>query len=388
MRPGTAAGAMLRTARCFSPGLADAPPRALGHALAPNSATANPPGHARRASSKPGASPRHFLTLRDFPTEVVLGLVKKAMDIKQAVKSGKRPEGLSAQGRTLAMIFSKRSTRTRVSSESGWAWYGGHTMFLNPQDIQIGAGEPMQDTSIVISSMVDGILARLGGHEEIEQLAKYSSVPVINALTAKFHPLQILADLVTMYEVSPPAAGSGDKSLPLPPFKRYKVAWVGDANNISQSMLVTFPRVGIDLSLATPPKYKFDQDVLDFATRNAAGGSDASPFAGSVSFTSDPVEAVRDADVIVTDTWVSMGQEDEKKERLKAFDGYKVTEELARKGGAKPDWKFMHCLPRKMEEVDDEVFYNPKRSIVWQEAENRKYTVMAVYEEFLLKRRN
>jgi ornithine carbamoyltransferase len=135
--------------------------------------------------------PRHFLTLRDLPTEEVLGLLKKAMDIKNAVKTGQPPSPAPLNGHTLAMIFSKRSTRTRVSSESGWAWYGGHAMYLNPQDIQIGSGEPMQDTAIVISSMVDGILARLGGHEEIETLAKHSSVPVINALTAKFHPLQV-----------------------------------------------------------------------------------------------------------------------------------------------------------------------------------------------------
>lgn len=208
--------------------------------------------------------------------------------------------------------------------------------------------------------------------------------------------LKILADLVTLYEVCPPKRGTADASLPLPVFKNFKVAWVGDANNISrecffrslvavstravtnsyfrptkESMLVTFPRVGIDLALATPPKYKFDEDVVDFAVKNAKGGANASSFAGAVTFTPDPAVAVRDADVIVTDTWISMGQEDEKKERLAAFAGYQVTEALAKKGGAKPDWKFLHCLPRKHEEVDDEVFYNPKRSIVWQEAENR-----------------
>jgi ornithine carbamoyltransferase len=191
-----------------------------------------------------------------LPTEEVLGLLKKAMDIKSAVKTGQPPSPAPLNGHTLAMIFSKRSTRTRVSSESGWAWYGGHAMYLNPQDIQIGSGEPMKDTAIVISSMVDGILARLGGHEEIETLAKHSSVPVINALTAKFHPLQvdywcsfglvespmmlsrlaqqILADLLTLYEVCPPNRGAMDQSLALPVFKKFKVAWVGDANNISR----------------------------------------------------------------------------------------------------------------------------------------------------------
>ncbi|KAJ3290080.1 ornithine carbamoyltransferase [Borealophlyctis nickersoniae] len=282
------------------------------------------------------------------------------------------------------MLFSKRSTRTRVSSESGWAYYGGHPMYLGKDDIQLGGGEALRDTAVVISSMVDAILARVGGHEEIETLAKYSSVPVINALTAKFHPLQALADVMTLYEVYLPDAlssSSPKSNLPLPLLPPLRVAWVGDANNIIHSLLVTLPRIGASLSVATPEGYDCDADVVEFAKEHATGGE-----RGTIEFTRDPAVAVKGADVIVTDTWISMGQESQKEQKLKDFKGYKVTEAMAK--GAKPDWKFMHCLPRKHEEVDDQVFYNPKRSIVFQEAENRKYTVMAVYEMLMIWAKN
>ncbi|ORX83992.1 mitochondrial ornithine carbamoyltransferase [Anaeromyces robustus] len=328
---------------------------------------------------------KHFITLADFTPQQILWLIKRSIEIKSELKKGnKLPQYFS--GKTLGMFFTKRSTRTRVSSESGWACYGGHPMFLGKDDIQVGGGEPWKDTSIVVSSMVDCILARLGGHEEIEVLSKYSSVPVINALTAKFHPLQILADIVTMYEHFMPnyeSIPSGD--LPLPAFKNFKVAWIGDANNIINSMLVTLPRIGIDLAVATPPEYQILDDVAKFANEHSKA---TNPNYGAVSYTHDPKIAVKDADVIVTDTWISMGQESEKERRIKEFAGYQVTEKLAKEGGAKPNWKFMHCLPRKQHEVDDEVFYNPERSIVFPEAENRKYTVMAVFEMLMVNAKN
>ncbi|KAJ3053198.1 ornithine carbamoyltransferase, partial [Quaeritorhiza haematococci] len=161
--------------------------------------------------------------------------------------------------------------------------------------------------------------------------------------------------------------------------------WVGDANNILNSLLVSLPRIGISISAACPKNYKCPEDVVEYAVASSKKRKGLEVEPGKVFFTTDPKEAVKDADVIVTDTWVSMGQEDEKARRLKEFAGYKVTEELARTGGAKPNWKFMHCLPRKQQEVDDEVFYNPNRSLVFQEAENRKYTVMAVYEMLMLR---
>lgn len=327
---------------------------------------------------------KNFITLADFTPEQVLWLIKRSIEIKDELKNGSGHLPQHLNGKTLGMFFTKRSTRTRVSAETGWSSYGGHPMFLGKDDIQVGGGEPWKDTSIVVSSMVDCILARLGGHEEIEVLAENSSVPVINALTAKYHPLQILADVQTMYEFfMPDYKTRATDGLPLPLFKNFKVAWVGDANNIINSMMVTLPRIGIDLAIATPPNYTSPEDVIKFAKENSK--STAHPNYGTVSFTNDPKIAVKDADVIVTDTWVSMGQESEKEKRIKDFAGYQITEALAKAGGAKPNWKFMHCLPRKPNEVDDEVFYNKERSIVFPEAENRKYTVMAVYEMLMLK---
>ncbi|KAJ1542820.1 ornithine carbamoyltransferase, partial [Nowakowskiella sp. JEL0078] len=296
----------------------------------------------------------HFLTLKDFSPAQILFLIRRSLELEKQLKSksviNEKNRTLLA-GKTLAMIFSKRSTRTRVSGESGWAYFGGHPMFLGKEDIQIGGGEALKDTSVVISSMADCILARLGDHSEITELAENSSVPIINALTAKYHPLQILADLMTLYQTYLPNALSHESTAekPLPTLPKLKVAWVGDANNIINSLLVTLPRVGISVSVATPAKYRIDLDIVEYANANSGGDGQ-----GSVEFTHDPKKAVKDADVIVTDTWVSMGQEQEKEIRLRDFAGYQVTEEMARIGGAKKDWKFMHCLPRKKEEVDDQ----------------------------------
>jgi len=324
---------------------------------------------------------KNFISLKDFTPEQILWLIRRSLEIKQDLKNGK-PLPQHLKGKTLGMFFTKRSTRTRVSSESGWASYGGHPMFLGKDDIQVGAGEPWKDTSIVVSSMVDCILARLGAHDEVETLAKYSSVPVINALTAKFHPLQILADIVTIYETFLPNwKDLPTNGLPLPKLPHLKVAWIGDANNILHSLLVTLPRIGISIAAATPKKYNSPQDVIDFAVNNSRK---TNKDYGEVSFTHDPKVAVKDCDIIITDTWISMGMESEKKQRLIDFAGFQVTEELAKQGGAKKNWKFMHCLPRKPQEVNDEVFYNPKRSIVFQEAENRKYTVMSVFEMLMV----
>ncbi|KAJ3210421.1 ornithine carbamoyltransferase [Dinochytrium kinnereticum] len=279
-------------------------------------------------------------------------------------------------GKTLGILFTKRSTRTRVSAETSWARLGGHPLFLGQDDIQLGAGgESWRDTAVVVSSMVDALLARVGGHEEIELLAKYSSVPVINALTAKYHPLQILADVMTLYEEYVPNAlsHSMQSGIPLPPLpKGLTVAWVGDANNILNSLMVTLPRLGVTIQAATPRNYDIDRDVIEYAQSKTASGA-------RVLVTRSPNEAVKNADVIITDTWISMGQEKEKEKRMRDFDGYQVTERMAIEAGAKENWKFMHCLPRKREEVDDDVFYSP-RSLVFGEAENRKYTVMAVFE--------
>lgn len=328
------------------------------------------------------AGVKHFISLKDFTSNQILHLVRRSLEIKHFMKNNKGPQNeRPLQGKTLGMIFSKRSTRTRVSAEAGWAYFGGHPMFLGKEDIQLAGGEPLKDTSIVVSSMVDAILARVGAHSEIETLAQYSTVPVINALTAKFHPLQILADLMTIYELYCPDALIYNGPSPLPVLPNLHVAWVGDSNNILQSLLVTLPRLGISMSVATPTGYDIDDDVMEFVKNNSKF---TDPELAGVSFTRDPLVAVKGADMLITDTWVSMGQESEKAKRLQEFAGYQITEKMASDGGAKKDWKFLHCLPRKPEEVDDEVFYNPQRSAVFQEAENRKYTVMAVYEMLML----
>ncbi|KAJ3275239.1 ornithine carbamoyltransferase [Terramyces sp. JEL0728] len=314
---------------------------------------------------------KHLITLRDYSKPQILQLIRRSLELKAHVYKQSETRIPSLKGKTLGMIFTKRSTRTRVSAETGWAFYGGHPLFLGSQDIQLGGGEPLSVTAKVVSSMVDCILARVGQHSEIAELAQYSKVPVINALSAKYHPLQILADLMTLYEAYLPSALEHKPTAdePLPPLPKLNIAWVGDSNNIINSMLVTYPRLGLNVNVATPEGYPILPDVLDFSKQS-----------GKVGIFNDPVQAVKDADVIVTDTWVSMGQEDEKAKRLNSFKGFQVTEELGKH--AKPDWKFMHCLPRKPYEVDDQVFNGP-RSLIYPEAENRKYTVMAVYEALM-----
>jgi ornithine carbamoyltransferase len=313
---------------------------------------------------------KNLISLKDLSKPQIQQLVKRALEIKQ----DRRPLDL-LRNKTLAMIFTKQSTRTRISAETGWAHYGGHPIFLGAKDLQLGSGEPLWVTSKVISSMADCILARVGDHSEIEQLAQHSSVPVINALTAKFHPLQILADLMTLYEsfVSNPLETNN-----LPELPPLTISWVGDSNNILNSMLVTYPRLGLNVRVATPPGYPIDNDVLRYAKKH-----------GPIFISNSPEEAVKGSDIIVTDTWISMGQESEMQTRLHDFKGFQVTEELARRGEANPNWKFLHCLPRKEYEVDDEVciinqVFQGTRSLVFTEAENRKYTVMAVYEALML----
>ncbi|KAK9679106.1 ornithine carbamoyltransferase [Basidiobolus ranarum] len=322
----------------------------------------------------------HLITLADLSKEQIHRLLTNAAQHKYNVKYEDKPSSKPLDGKSVALIFSKRSTRTRVASETATAYLGGHAMFLGSQDIQMGVNESLLDTSVVVSSMVNGIMARVGAHDEILELAKHSTVPVVNALTDKYHPTQILADLLTLHEVyskehadnkdSPYCAHLVNPGKTLPGLK---VAWIGDANNILHSMMVALPKLGLHLSVATPSKYHPDDDVLNIAKKEAAKSNT------ELLFTSSPLEAINGADVIVTDTWVSMGQEAEKAQRLKEFSGYQVTMDMIKKGNANNNWKFLHCLPRKPEEVDDEVFYS-KNSLVFEEAENRKWTILAIFE--------
>jgi len=251
-------------------------------------------------------------------------------------------------------------------------------MFLGAQDIQLGINESLYDTSVVISSMVSAMVARVNAHDDVASLAKHSAVPVINALSDLYHPLQTIADYQTMHEAFRTTQTSSDASDSLG-LEGLKIAWVGDANNVLFDLAIGAAKLGVQLSVATPAGYEIPSFMRDIITSSAAPGR---PF--TIVETRVPEEAVKDADVILTDTWVSMGQEGEKQEKMRAFEGFQVTKELARRGGAKEGWRFMHCLPRHPEEVSDEVFYSPA-SLVFQEAENRLWAAVAALEGFVVR---
>lgn len=265
------------------------------------------------------------------------------------------------------MMFNKRSTRTRVSTEAAVATMGGHAMFLGKDDIQLGVNESLYDTSLVISSMTSCMVARVGPHSDVADLARHSSVPVINALSNDYHPLQTIADFLTVHEAFPQQSSSSS-SLGL---EGLKIAWIGDSNNVLFDLAIGSLKLGVDIAVASPEGYTIPPAMLEVIKASTQGV--VSP--GKLTQTSVPEEAIKNADILVTDTWVSMGQEEESARRLKAFSGYQITNELAKNGGAKEGWKFMHCLPRHPEEVADEVFYSP-RSLVFTEAENRLWAAI------------
>ncbi|KAF2198401.1 ornithine carbamoyltransferase mitochondrial precursor [Delitschia confertaspora ATCC 74209] len=320
-------------------------------------------------------APRHFLSIADLtPTELVT-LVRNAHQHKTAIKSGSTPANLNGalSGKTVAMTFSKRSTRTRVSTEGAVVALGGHPMFLGKDDIQLGVNESLYDTSVIISSMTSAIVARVNKHSDVAGLAKHSSVPVINALCDLYHPLQIIADFLTIAETHPASLHS---SLGL---EGMKIAWIGDANNVLFDMCIAAAKLGVDLAVATPKGYSIPPFMKEIIQSAAA----SSPKPGKLIETNIPEEAVKNADILVTDTWVSMGQEEETAKRLKDFAGFQITSELAKRGGAKEGWQFMHCLPRHAEEVSDEVFYGP-RSVVFREGENRLWSAISALEAFVV----
>lgn len=303
--------------------------------------------------------------------------MRNAASHKQAIKSGAIPQALlgSLSGKTVAMMFNKRSTRTRVSTEAAAVQMGGHPMFLGKDDIQLGVNESVYDTSVVISSMVSCIVARVSKHSDVVELAEHSTVPVINALCDSFHPLQILADFLTIYE-SFPLKAQGPSSLGL---EGIKMAWIGDANNVLFDLAIGAAKMGVDIAVATPKGYEIPDHILQIIQTACEGVTRP----GKLTQTNVPEEAVKDADILVTDTWVSMGQEEESIKRMKAFEGFQITADLAKRGGAKEHWKFMHCLPRHPEEVSDDVFYSP-HSLVFPEAENRLWSAIAALEGFVV----
>ena len=330
-------------------------------------------------------APRHLLSIADLSSAEFTNLVRTAHSHKQAWKSdpGSIPKSLigSLAGKTIAMTFNKRSTRTRVSTEGAIAALGGHPMFLGKEDIQLGVNESLYDTALVISSMVSAWFARVGPHSDVADLAKHSSVPIINALSDDFHPLQTIADFLTIYEAFDSSRTKKISSSAGLELEGLKLAWVGDANNVLYDLAIAAGKTGIDLAVATPNGYEIPDRMRDIIQ---SSGVDA-PTQGKLTESNAPEEAVKNADILLTDTWISMGQESEKEKKLKAFSGFQVTDALAEKGGAKPGWKFMHCLPRHPEEVSDDVFYSP-RSLVFQEAENRLWAAIAVLDFFVVGR--
>lgn len=326
-------------------------------------------------------APRHLLSIADLSESELVALVRNACSYKQAIKSGSPPKSLmgALTGKTVAMTFSKRSTRTRVSTEGAVVTLGGHPMFLGKQDIQLGVNESLYDTSVVISSMVSAIVARVGPHSDVANLAKYSTVPVINALSDAFHPLQTIADFITIYEVFGSHRTKERSLTPGLGLEGLKIAWIGDANNVLFDLAIGAAKLGVDVAVATPKGYEIPKEMREIIQQSGT----AAKVQGKLTESNSPEEAAKNADILVTDTWVSMGQEEEKARRLKAFEGFQITSEMAKRGGAKPGWKFMHCLPRHQEEVSDEIFYS-SRSLVFSEAENRLWAAIAVLEGFVV----
>ncbi len=296
---------------------------------------------------------RHFLSLLDLSSDELNSLINHAIDVKQRLRQGVSHTPLV--GKVLAMIFEKSSTRTRVSFETGMSQLGGHAMFLSPKDIQLGRGEPIEDSARVISSMVDGIMVRTFGHDRLLTLAEHSVCPVINGLTDYLHPCQLLADMQTWFELRGNIEGA-------------TVAWIGDGNNMCHSYINAAIRFKFRLHIGCPANHAPDSALV-------AGAGDRVKIFDSAS------QAARDTDLVATDAWASMGQEQEREERLRSFSEFQVSDEIM--AMADKDALFMHCLPvYRGEEVSASVFEGAQ-SVVWQEAENRLHAQKALLETLL-----
>ncbi|MBQ2245474.1 MAG: ornithine carbamoyltransferase [Selenomonadales bacterium] len=298
---------------------------------------------------------RDFLSLHDFTTEEIYQILDLAAELKEKQKKGETHHIL--KGKTLGMIFEKSSTRTRVSFEVGMYQLGGSALFLSNRDLQIGRGEPIRDTARVLSRYLDGIMIRTFEGAKVEELADFASIPVINALTDEEHPCQVLADLQTIRE------HKGE-------LKGLKMVYIGDGNNMVNSLMHGCAKVGMDISVATPAGYEPMESMV------AEAMEDAKAFGSKVEITQDILAAAKDADVVYTDVWASMGQEGEAEKRQKAFKDYQVN--AAVMAVAKPDAIVLHCLPaHRGEEITDEVIES-KQSVVFDEAENRLHAQKAV----------
>ncbi len=301
----------------------------------------------------PTVAQEDFLSLKDYSTEEILDLLNLAIELK-------KPENKHLpllKGKVLGMIFEKSSTRTRVSFEAGMLQLGGHAMFLSSQDTQLGRGETIADTARVLSGYLDGLMIRTFHQSAVEELAEFSSIPVINGLTDDYHPCQVLADLMTLIE------HFGE-------LKGRKLAYIGDGNNMANSLMIGAAKVGLDIAIAAPKGYEPQAEMVELAKAIAKDTGSV------VTVTNDPVEAVKNSDAIYTDVWASMGQEAEAIKRLNDFAGFQVNAELVQH--AKADYIFMHCLPAHREEEVTTAILEGPHSVIFQEAENRLHAQKAV----------
>ncbi|AOW97299.1 ornithine carbamoyltransferase [Campylobacter jejuni] len=294
---------------------------------------------------------KHFLTLRDFSKEEILSLVNHASELK------KEPKKL-LQDKTLAMIFEKNSTRTRMAFELAITELGGKALFLSSNDLQLSRGEPVKDTARVIGAMVDFVMMRVNKHENLLEFARYSKAPVINALSELYHPTQVLGDLLTIKEWNKMQNGIA------------KVAFIGDSNNMCNSWLIAAAILGFEFSIAIPKNYKISPEIWEFAMKQALISG------AKISLSHDKFEALKDKDVVITDTWVSMGEENEKERKIKEFEGFMIDEKAM--SVANKDAILLHCLPAyRGYEVSEEIF-EKHADVIFEEARNRLYVVKAL----------
>ncbi|MGI8026880.1 ornithine carbamoyltransferase [Campylobacter jejuni] len=294
---------------------------------------------------------KHFLTLRDFSKEEILNLVNHASELK------KEPKKL-LQDKTLAMIFEKNSTRTRMAFELAITELGGKALFLSSNDLQLSRGEPVKDTARVIGAMVDFVMMRVNKHETLLEFARYSKAPVINALSELYHPTQVLGDLFTIKEWNKMQNGIA------------KVAFIGDSNNMCNSWLIAAAILGFEISIAMPKNYKISPEIWEFAMKQALISG------AKISLSHDKFEALKDKDVVITDTWVSMGEENEKERKIKEFEGFMIDEKAM--SVANKDAILLHCLPAyRGYEVSEEIF-EKHADVIFEEARNRLYVVKAL----------
>lgn len=298
---------------------------------------------------------KHLLSIHDLSVEEVEKILDTAQDLKAKQKNGIEHKVLS--GKSMGMIFSKSSTRTRVSFETGMYQLGGHALFLSSNDIQLGRGESVYDTANVLSRYLDGIMIRTFKQSDVEDLAKYGSIPIINGLTDLLHPCQALTDIFTAYEYKGRLKG-------------LKLAYIGDGNNMAHSLMYAGAKVGMDVSVASPEGYGCNSGIVDNAK------ADAKLTGAVIDVSNDPEKAMAGADIVYTDTWVSMGQEEEKAKRIKDFEGYTIDDKLF--ALAKPDAVFMHCLPAYRGYEVTESVIDGSRSVIFDEAENRLHVQKAV----------